>query len=227
MEAVQPERSQSRHPLFQVALTLENTSNTNLNLPLLSTHVEVSESNVAKFDLGFGLSEFRSSAGDPLGIHGDISYNNDLFDEMTVRSLSTRFVRMLKEMVQAPDTRLHRATILSIEEKHILLEIFNATAQEVPETTVSEMFEKQVAHTPEATAVVQGERSLTLFGIEPRGQPSGALFDCSRYRPGITGGNRAGAFAGNGGGDSWQHGNPEQPTCLWIPNIRQLDLSIC
>ncbi|HEY2235703.1 MAG TPA: condensation domain-containing protein, partial [Candidatus Angelobacter sp.] len=165
VEAVQPERSQSRHPLFQVALTLENTPNTHLNLPLLSTHVEVSESNVAKFDLGFGLSEFRSPAGDPLGIHGDISYNNDLFDEMTVRSLSTRLVRMLKEMVQAPDTRLHRAEILSIEEKHILLETFNATAQEVPEATVSEMFEKQVAHSPEATALAQGEISLTYVEL--------------------------------------------------------------
>ena len=79
VEAVQPARWQSRHPLFQVALTLEHRPNTNLNLPLLSTHVEISESNVAKFDLGFGLSEFRNPAGDPLGIHGDIAYNNDLF----------------------------------------------------------------------------------------------------------------------------------------------------
>jgi amino acid adenylation domain-containing protein len=161
VEVVQPERSQSRHPLFQVALTLQNMPTANLNLPLLSTHVEVSEFNVAKFDLGFGLSEVLSPAGDPLGIQGDISYSNDLFDEMTVRSFATRFVWMLKEMVQAPDTRLHRAKILSIEEKHILLETFNATAQEVPEATVIEMFEKQVAHTPEATAIVQGERSFT------------------------------------------------------------------
>ncbi len=165
VEAVQPARSQSRHPLFQVALTLQNTPTASLNLSLLSAHVEVAESNVAKFDLGFGLSEVRNPAGDPLGIQGDISYNNDLFDEITVRSLSTRFVRMLKEMVQAPDTRLHRATILSIEEKHILLETFNATAQDVPEAIVGEMFEKQVAHTPEATAIVQGERSFTYLEL--------------------------------------------------------------
>ena len=78
------------------------------------------------------------------------------FDEMTIRSLATRFVRLLKEMVQAPNRRLHHAQILSLEEKHILLETFNATAQEVPEATVSEMFEKQVAQTPEATAIAQG-----------------------------------------------------------------------
>ena len=161
VEAVQPERSQSRHPLFQVALTLQNTPAASLKLPLLSTHVEVSEFNVAKFDLAFGLRELLSPSGVPLGMQGEVSYSNDLFDEVTVRSLATRFVRMLKEMVQAPGTRLHRAKILSVEEKHILLETFNATAQEVPETTVSEMFEAQVVCTPKATAVIQGKRSLT------------------------------------------------------------------
>ena len=118
VEAVQPERSQSRHPLFQVALTLQNTPAASLKLALLSTQLEVPEFNVAKFDLAFGFSEILSTAGDPLGIHGDISYSIDLFDEATIRSLATRLVWILKEMVQAPDTRLHRAKILSIEEKH-------------------------------------------------------------------------------------------------------------
>jgi polyketide synthase PksJ len=158
---VQPARSQSRHPLFQVALTLQNTPTASLKLPLLSTQVEVSEFNVAKFDLSFGLSELLGPTGAPLGMQGEVSYSSDLFDEMTARSLATRLVWMLKEMVQAPDTRLHRATILSREERHILVETFNATAQEVPEVTVSEMFEEQAAHAPEATAIVQGERSFT------------------------------------------------------------------
>ncbi|MBZ5494115.1 MAG: amino acid adenylation domain-containing protein [Acidobacteriia bacterium] len=161
VEAVQPARSQSRHPLFQVALTLQNIRTASLNLPLLSTHVEVAEFNVAKFDLAFGLSELLGPTGDPLGIQGEVSYSIDLFDEATVRSLATRLVWILKEMVQAPGTCLHRAKILSVEEKHILLETFNATAQDVPEATVSEMFEGQVTQTPEATAIVQGERSFT------------------------------------------------------------------
>jgi non-ribosomal peptide synthetase component F len=118
-----------------VALTLQNIPTASLKLPLLSTQVEVSEFNVAKFDLGFGLSELLGPTGAPLGMQGEVSYSSDLFNEMTVRSLATRLVWMLKEMVQAPDTRLHRATILSGEERHILLERFNATAQEVPETT--------------------------------------------------------------------------------------------
>jgi len=161
VEAVQPARSQSRHPLVQVALTLQNTPTTSLNLPLLSTHVEVSDFNVAKFDLGFGLSELLGPTGNPLGMQGEVSYSIDLFDEATIRSLATRLVWMLKEMVQAPDTHLHCAKILSIEEQHTLLEIFNATEQEVPEATVSEMFEGQVTLTPEAMAIVQGERSFT------------------------------------------------------------------
>ncbi len=161
VEAVQPARSQARHPLFQVVLTVQNTPTASLKLPLLSTHVEVSEFNVAKFDLGFGLSELLSPTGDPLGIQGEVSYSTDLFDEATVKSLATRLVWMFNEMVHAPETRLHRAKILSVEEKDILLKTFNATAQVVPETTVSEMFETQVTHSPEAMAIVQGEKSFT------------------------------------------------------------------
>ena len=117
VEAVAPERTQARHPLFQVMLTLQNTPTASLTLPGLSKNVEVPDFKVAKFDLGFGLSERLSPNGDPLGIQGEVEYSCDLFDEMTVRSLASRFVHLLKEMVQAPETRVHHAKILSIEEQ--------------------------------------------------------------------------------------------------------------
>jgi nonribosomal peptide synthetase DhbF len=161
VEELEPERTQARHPLFQVVLTIQNTPAASLKLPLLSARVEELASNVAKFDLAFGLRELVSPTGTLQGIQGEISYSADLFDETTIKSLATRFTRLLKEMVQSPEIRLHHVGILSIEEKQLLLETFNATSQSIPDTTVTEMFEAQVARTPEATAVVQGERSLT------------------------------------------------------------------
>ena len=98
--------------------------------------------------------------------------------------------------------RLHRAEILSVEEKYILLETFNVTAQEVSEATVNELFEMQVAQTPEATAIVQDERSFTYRELNEQANRLAHYLIARTRRSGITGRNRAGAFAGDGGGDS-------------------------
>jgi amino acid adenylation domain-containing protein len=165
VEELQPARTQGRHPLFQVMLTLQNTPLANLHLRQLITAVEIPETNIAKFDLTFGFREVVNSKGEPQGIEGEILYRKDLFDENTVSSLATRYVRLLKEMVCVPETRVHCAEILDPDEKHLLLETFNATAEQVPDSTVTKMFEDQVKHSPEATAVVHGKDALTYFEL--------------------------------------------------------------
>ena len=67
-----------------------------------------------------------------------------------------------------PDVPLHRLEILDPEERHTLLEKFNATDRKVPKTTLPALFEAQVKRTPEAVAVVFGEGSLTYRELNER-----------------------------------------------------------
>src|SRR6476619_1882988 len=60
-----------------------------------------------------------------------------------------------------PDRSIGRLDILSSEQRRMLLEDFNATACPVPETTLSELFEAQVARSPEAAALVFEEVVLS------------------------------------------------------------------
>ena len=77
-------------------------------------------------------------------------------------------VRLLEAAVAAPDEPLHRLGVLDADERHTLLESFNATAHEVPNATLPALFEAQVARTPDAIAVVFGEQALSYAELNAR-----------------------------------------------------------
>ncbi|HZE24496.1 MAG TPA: condensation domain-containing protein, partial [Blattabacteriaceae bacterium] len=57
VEAVQPERSQSRHPLFQVVLVLQNAPEAKLELPRLNIQQVAIPAHQSQFDLALTLNE--------------------------------------------------------------------------------------------------------------------------------------------------------------------------
>ena len=63
---------------------------------------------------------------------------------------------------------LHRLEILNPRERELLLDSFNATAHPLPEATLPELFEVQVARAPQAIALVFGEESLTYGELNAR-----------------------------------------------------------
>ena len=168
VEALQPARSLPRHPLFQVMLVLQNTPESDVALPGLTVHEEPLVGVVSKFDLTLGLSESLGPGKEPDGIEGVIEYSRDLFDQATVELIGTRFVRLLEQAATSPDERLHRLCVLEPVERHELLEGFNATACPVPESTLPELFEAQVARDPDAVAVVSGAVSLSYRELNTR-----------------------------------------------------------
>ena len=82
--------------------------------------------------------------------------------------MARHFVRLLEAAVAAPDEPLHRLGFSTPDERHTLLESFNATAHEVPNATLPELFEAQVARTPDAIAVVFGEQALSYAELNAR-----------------------------------------------------------
>ncbi|WP_159064285.1 non-ribosomal peptide synthetase, partial [Streptomyces canus] len=92
VEAVNPERSLSRHPLFQTMLNLNNAGPTEAldeiaKLPGLTVHHEPVETHRVKFDLGFSFAESHSTTGTPGGLRGALQYCTDVFDRETAESL--------------------------------------------------------------------------------------------------------------------------------------------
>ena len=103
VEVVNPERSLSRHPLFQVVLVLQNDAPLSFNLPGLSATPEPIAAAGVKFDLTVSLGEQRATDGMPVGIDGAIEFSGDLFDRATVEALAGRLVRLLQAAVAKPE----------------------------------------------------------------------------------------------------------------------------
>src|SRR4029450_3844593 len=129
VEVLNPARSLSHHPLFQVMLALQNNAPVRLELAGLRASVEEVLSASAKFDLSVSLSEERGAQGAPAGISGVIEYASDLFERASVEALADRLVRVLEGAVAAPDAAIGRLEILSADERRLLLEDWNATGR--------------------------------------------------------------------------------------------------
>ncbi len=168
VEDLNPARSLSRHPLFQVMLAFQNNAPVQLDLPGLDTALEPVSSAAAKFDLSLNLGEERAADGTPAGIHGAIEYATDLFDRASIEALGGRLVRLLEAAVAEPERPLGRLEILTPEERDTILRQWNDTARSIPSATLPELFGAQAARTPEATAVVFGAERLSYRALDAR-----------------------------------------------------------
>src|SRR5262249_20353651 len=117
VEVLNPTRSLSCHPLFQVMLAFQNNSDVSFELAGLSTALEQLETTSTKFGLSLGLREQRGRDGMPEGIIGAIEYATDLFDRRSVESLADRYIRLLKAAVVQSDRPIGSLDILSAEER--------------------------------------------------------------------------------------------------------------
>ncbi|MGW6422136.1 amino acid adenylation domain-containing protein [Nocardia sp. NPDC055053] len=163
VEALNPERSPARHPLFQAMVTYDDAPGP-VDLDGVRARLVVPELPVAKFDLSF---RFTARPGHT-GLDIEIGYSTDLFDAATATSMLDKLLRVLDVMAAAPETRLAELDVLDAAERRRLLVEFNDTAAPEPEVTLPELFATQVRRAPEAIAVVGAGVRLTYAELDCR-----------------------------------------------------------
>ena len=162
VEQLQPARSLSRSPLFQVMFILQNTPRREINLSTLSLTPVDSNNRTAKFDLTLEIWE----EDEKLVLM--IEYNTDLFEEETVARMLGHYERMLKAVVSEPERELTEITMLSDEEAHQLLVEWNRTEQDFPPLCIHELFARQVERTPDAVALIFEDHQLSYRELNAR-----------------------------------------------------------
>ncbi|MPY31192.1 amino acid adenylation domain-containing protein, partial [Streptomyces adustus] len=166
VEALNPSRSLSHHPLFQTILAVQNAPMGRFSLPGLDVTTYAVATGTAKFDLGVSLVEQFAPDGSPAGIVGAVEYATDLFDRSTVEALAGRWTRLLEAVTADPDRSIGRIELLDADERHRLLERGNATTREVDAVPVPQAFAAQVAATPDALALVCADTELTYSQLD-------------------------------------------------------------
>lgn len=109
VEELQPERTLSYNPLFQVWFALHNTPLPSLELPNLSIKPLPIESQVTRHDLSLHLWET------PSGLQGVWEYKTDLFHATTCDRLIQHFIRFLNTIVANPEIRVSELANLYTE----------------------------------------------------------------------------------------------------------------
>jgi len=97
---VRPPRDPSRNPLFQVNFRVVTGPLLLLRLPELTSSLLINECANSKFDLALELWVNPDKFG------GFIEYSSDLFEESTIRRMSSDFALLLADLLAQPDTRL-------------------------------------------------------------------------------------------------------------------------
>ncbi|MCX5087583.1 non-ribosomal peptide synthase/polyketide synthase [Streptomyces sp. NBC_00365] len=164
VEALNPERSLARHPLFQVMVVHLAGQSDGPVLPGLTARRETVGQDSAKFDLSFDFVE----RGDGAGIQGWIEYSADLFDATTAELLARRLESLLEQIAADPGRRVGTLDVLRDDEHALVLTDWNDTVRPVPDLTLPELFRAQAARTPEATALVFEDTALTYAELDLR-----------------------------------------------------------
>nr|BAV56271.1 lesB [Lysobacter sp. RH2180-5] len=168
VEAINPTRSMSHHPLFQVMLVLQNNAAAELRLPGLQCSQAEFDLDIAKFDLCVDFGEARDDDGRPAGLYGSLEYSADLFDEAGARRLSERLQRMLRAMAQRPQQRIGEVDLLDAAERAQVLTQWNGAARYDERLTLPDWFEQQVARSPQAIALSFEDAHLSYAELNRR-----------------------------------------------------------
>ncbi|MBQ4860039.1 condensation domain-containing protein, partial [Pseudoalteromonas sp. MMG007] len=96
IEELQPQRSQSHSPLFQVMLTLQNNETAEINLTGLELEPVEQASIDAKYDFSLLVSESE------LGLELSWIYSTALFSEETMIRMAAHFEHLIQQLVNSP-----------------------------------------------------------------------------------------------------------------------------
>ena len=163
VDELQLPRNLSHSPLFQVMFVLQNaTSSRNVKLPNLDLHYSLVDNRTSQFDLTIHLVE------EEFGLVGRLEYSTDLFDDSTIARLIGHFQTLLTGCADNCDRPISELPILSSEERKQLLEWNQTEADYSQHACIHQLFEAQVAKTPDAIAVVYGQQQLTYRQLNQR-----------------------------------------------------------
>ncbi|WP_409174127.1 edeine biosynthesis hybrid PKS-NRPS EdeI [Brevibacillus fortis] len=155
----------ARNPLFDVMFILQNTGDAKGSMSAngLTLSPYPFEQRSAQFDLTFDIIEREQR------LIVDIEYSNKLFSKETITSMSTHFQKILEQMVEDPEQRIGKMSMLAAEERLLLIEQWNDTSLEYSrEKTVVQLFEEVAATQPNALAVTCGDEKVTYTELNKR-----------------------------------------------------------
>ncbi len=146
-------RDHGLSPFFQVKFIMQNTPSS-AEGDSLQQVIELPH-RYAKFDMTWSVAE------DAAGMSVDIEYASELYDEQTIRRLSTHYGQLLNAVIADPGQKIDRLRIDTARADALIAR--TRRALECPHTadTLGRVIEHWAAQTPEAIAAIDGAATLS------------------------------------------------------------------
>ncbi len=163
VEALQPQRSLSHSPLFQVLFNHQNREQRQVRLSGLSIEGIAWDSGTAQFDLTLDTVEVAG------GLAASLTYATDLFQRGTVEQLARHWQNLLRAIVSQPAQAISELPLLGADERQVILRDWNSL--ELPATFdggLHQLFEAQADAGPEQLAMLFGEQALDYRQLNAR-----------------------------------------------------------
>ncbi|HEY1616911.1 MAG TPA: amino acid adenylation domain-containing protein [Streptosporangiaceae bacterium] len=120
VEALNPERSLARHPVFQVMIAMQAGPPAGPGLPGLTAELVPARTGTARFDLSVALREHRDGTGAPAGLDLMLEYSTDVFSPAAAAVLADRYAMVLAQVAADPQARVRSLDILLPGERESL-----------------------------------------------------------------------------------------------------------
>ncbi len=165
VRGLQPERSLSYSPLFQVMINWRDRDQHLCFIGMEGLDIEsvLVDSKISKFDLTLFLTDMGEE------IWAEMEYSTDLFDSARIERMFEHYQTLLEAVAADPDQRLSELPLLPDAERRQLLVQWNDTMVAYPVNGyIHEPFEAQAGQSPDRVALVFERQTLSYGELNRR-----------------------------------------------------------
>ncbi|WP_238396895.1 non-ribosomal peptide synthetase, partial [Mycolicibacterium sp. CBMA 331] len=166
VEQLNPTRSTSHHPLFQVGMAFQNNVVPEVAFDGVSVEPVTAPIRTAKWDLDFDLREVPTEDPAAPMAAGTVSYATDLFDRTTIERLAAWFGRLIQAVVADASVVVGEVPLLDRGERDLVLDKWSGVRVRAPVGVAPQLLAAAVAADPDAVAVLDGARALSYRELD-------------------------------------------------------------
>ncbi|WP_082684019.1 MULTISPECIES: non-ribosomal peptide synthetase [unclassified Mycobacterium] len=166
VEQLNPVRSASHHPLFQVAMAFQNNVLPEMALDGVSVEPAGLDTRTAKFDLDIQISEVAGDDPRAPMAAGVVTYATDLYDRATIERMVGWFGRVIEAVVVDSSVVIGDVALLDRGERDRVLTEWSGGQVDAPAEMTTQLLTTAVAAAPDTLAVIDGARELSYRELD-------------------------------------------------------------
>jgi amino acid adenylation domain-containing protein len=178
VDSLKLDRSLSHSPIFQIMFTMQNNDTVNMSLPGLTIEGLSGGQANSKFDLDLMVTEQDGK------LFVNWTYAKSLFDHETITSLGNSFQVLLQQVAISPGTLCYQLPLTNAEQEKKYRLASATVASDINFDCPTQWFEQQVNDTPDNTALVSGDVTLSYSELNRRANQLAYVIIAKGIKPG-------------------------------------------